>query len=183
MHFPLMIDLESRPCLVVGGGKVAARKVAALLDFGAAVTVVAPEMLPEIVATGCRLVQRPFAETDVSGMTLVVSATNDSATNACVAATCKARGIPVNVVDDPPNCTFVFPAIFRKGPILAAVSSGGKCPVAAKIIRDRVAASVSDDFVEAVERLGEAREDLKRRFPDPQDRRRHCEEVLAKWNG
>ena len=172
MHFPLFIDLESKPCLVVGAGKVAARKVGTLRAFGAEVTTVAPE------ACG-----RGFADSDVEGMALVVAATDDRALNRRVADLCKARGIPVNAVDDPENCTFIFPAIVRKGPVVAAVSSGGACPVAAKMVRDRIERELDDGFIAEVEDLGRRRQDLKRDYPDPSERKRHCEEVLAKWKG
>ena len=171
MLFPLFMELSGRRCLVVGGGKVANRKAAALRNCGAVVTQVAPEVCG-----------RGFEDGDIEGMTLVVTATDDPALNRHVADLCRRRGIPVNVVDDPANCTFVFPAVFRKGPITAAISSGGACPVAAKLVRDKVARQVPDDFVAAVERLGGEREELKRRFPDPRRRRAHCEEVLAKWS-
>ena len=170
MRFPLFIELENRPCLVVGGGKVAARKAAALAEFGARVVQVAPEV------SG-----RGFEDSDVEGKALVVAATDDSAVNRRVADLCKAKGVPVNVVDDPANCTFVFPAIFRKDPIVVAVSSGGACPVAAKLVRDRIAGLVPDDFASAVEDLGARREELKRTYPDPRERMRVCEEALAKW--
>ena len=170
MRFPLFIELENRPCLVVGGGKVAARKAEALAEFGARVVQVAPEV------SG-----RGFEDSDVEGKALVVAATDDPAVNRRVADLCKAKGVPVNVEDDPANCTFVFPAIFRKGPIVAAVSSGGTCPVAAKLVRDRIAGLVPDDFASAVEDLGARREELKRIYPDPRERMRVCEEVLAKW--
>ena len=184
MHFPLFVELGDRPCLVVGGGKVAARKVAMLREFGAAVTVVAPEACEELskAVDGARRLSRAFRDADAEGQTPVVAATDDAELNGRVAALCRARGIPVNVVDDPPNCTFIFPAVFRKGPIVAAVSSGGACPVAAKMVRDKVARLVSDDFAEEVARLGRERENLKRDYPDPQERRRVCEEALKKWN-
>ena len=170
MHFPLFLELDGRPCLVVGAGPVAVRKAKALEDFGARVKAVAPEVCG-----------RAFEDADVEGMTLVVSATNDRAVNRRVAELCKARGIPVNVVDDPANCTFVFPAVLRKGPMTVAVSSGGACPVAAKMVRDKVVAALPDDFVAAVGRLGDERENLKRNYPDPQERRRICEEALKRW--
>ena len=170
MHFPLFIELESKPCLVVGSGAVASRKAKVLSDYGARVTVVSPETCG-----------RGFEDADVEGVSLVVAATDDRALNRRVADLCKARGIPVNAVDDPANCTFFFPAVFRKGPIVAAVSSGGACPVAAKLVRDKVAGALPDDFVAAVERLGDERENLKRDYPDPQVRRRVCEEALKRW--
>ena len=171
MHFPLFLELDGKSCLVVGGGNVAARKASALREFGAKVVAVAPEVCG-----------RGFADADVEGMALVVAATDDADVNRHVADLCKAKGIPVNVVDDPANCTFIFPAIARKGPLTVAVSSGGACPVAAKLVRDKAARAMPDDFVAEVERLGRARDELKRTFPDPQERRRHCEEVLKKWN-
>ena len=170
MQFPLFIGLEGRRCLVVGGGGVAMRKARALQEFGAKVVQVAPEVCG-----------RGFEDGDVEGMALVVAATDVPAVNAHVADICKAKGIPVNAVDDPGNCTFLFPAIVRKGPMTIAVSSGGACPVAAKFVRDKAAQLLADDFVAAVERLGESRERLKKDYPDPQDRRRVCEEALAKW--
>ena len=179
MRFPLFVELEGRPCLVVGGGRIAARKAAMLGEFGAAVTVVAPAVDEALVAD--EVLRRTFEDGDVDGRALVVAATDDAALNARVSRLCKARGVLVNVVDDPANCTFVFPAICRKGPVVAAVSSGGAAPVAAKLVRDKIAKLLPDDFVAAVERLGEEREDLKRRYPDMAERRRHCEEVLRKW--
>ena len=170
MQFPLFIGLEGRRCLVVGGGGVATRKARALREFGATVVQVAPEVCG-----------RGFADGDIEGMALVVAATDDPVVNARVADLCKAKGIPVNAVDDPANCTFLFPAIARKGPMTIAVSSGGACPVAAKLVRDRAARLLEDDFVAEVKRLGESREQLKKDYPDPQDRRRVCEEALAKW--
>ena len=177
MHFPMFVELEAKPCLVVGGGEIAARKAAVLRSFGAEVTVVAPEMN----GRDARWVRRGFEDRDVEGQTLVVAATDDAALNRHVSELCKARGIPVNVVDDPKNCTFVFPAIFRKGPIVAAVSSGGASPVAAKLVRDRIGRLVPDEFAAAVADQGARREELKRKYPDPQERKRICEEELAEW--
>ena len=171
MHFPLFIDLEDKPCLVVGGGSVAMRKAAALSGFGARVVQISPETCG-----------RTFADSDADGMALVVAATDDATVNAHVAALCKAKGIPVNVVDDPANCTFLFPAICRKGPMTVAVSSGGACPTAAKLVRDRASRLMPDDFVAEVERLGREREEMKKAFPNPDERRKKCEEALRRWN-
>ena len=185
MHFPLYLELKDTPCLVVGSGPVAMRKVRALESFGAQVMVVggtgAGSNGQDARSTGA-YVGRDFVDSDVEGMALAVAATDDADVNRHVAELCKAKGIPVNVVDDPANCTFIFPAIARKGPLTVAVSSGGACPVAAKLVRDKAARTMPDDFVAEVERLGRARDELKRIFPDPQERRRHCEEVLKKWN-
>ena len=184
MHFPLYLELKDTPCLVVGSGPVAMRKVRALESFGAQVMVVggtgAGSNGQDARSTGA-YVGRDFVDSDVEGMALAVAATDDADVNRHVAELCKAKGIPVNVVDDPANCTFIFPAIARKGPLTVAVSSGGACPVAAKLVRDRIAGLVPDDFASAVEDLGARREELKRTYPDPRERMRVCEEALAKW--
>lgn len=172
MQFPLFIDLAERPCLVVGSGRAARQKTEVLSACGATVTVV------ETGTDG-----RAFADSDAEGMAVVVAATDDRAVNAHVSEVCRAKGILVNVVDAPELCTFFFPAVFRKGPITAAVSSDGTCPVAAQIVRDRIGALVEDDFVEAVERLGRERAELKARFPDTAARKRYYEEELSKWRG
>lgn len=172
MHFPLFLELDGRDCLVVGGGKVAWRKSRVLSDFGARVKMVAPEMSGRL-----------FEDSDVEGMVLVVAATDDAMLNARVSELCRAKGILVNVVDDPANSTFIFPAILRKGAITAAVSSGGKCPVAAKMVRDRIDGIVSDEFVDAVDRLGCDRENLKRMYSDLSERAKFYEEELLKCKG
>lgn len=168
--FPLFLDIDGRPCLVVGAGAVALRKIAALEECGARVTVVSPETAG-----------RGFAESDVDGMALVVAATDDRAVNAKVSAACRQRGIPVNVVDDPELCTFQFPAVFRKGAIAAAVSSGGGCPVAAQMVRDAVSRVVTDGFASAARDLSARRAELKREFPDAKERKAYCERILSKW--
>ena len=189
MKFPMFIELEGRTCLVIGAGSVAQRKRAVLESFGAKVTVVsatdkmsvAPE-IGEFLESTNRRIDESIAnrKSQIANSLLVVAATNDPAVNRHVAEVCRARNIPVNVVDDPANCTFFFPAIFRKGPITAAVSSGGTCPVAAKLVRDRIAEIVPDGFVAAVEDLGRRREELKRQYPDPKERARVCREEVER---
>ena len=131
-------------------------------------------MAPEVCGRG-------FSDADVDGMALVVAATDDPAVNARVAGLCRSRGIPVNAVDDPENCTFFFPAVFRRGPITVAVSSGGACPVAAQIVRDKAARVVDEDFAAEVERLGRDRESIKAAHPDPKERMEFFKERLKTW--
>ena len=171
MKLPLFLEVGDRPCLVVGGGAVATRKVRMLEGFGARVVQVSPETCGRL-----------FEDSDVEGKALVVSATDDPFVNRRVAELCRAKGIPVNVVDDPENCTFIFPAVCRRGPITIAVSSGGACPVAAKLVRDKAARLMPDDFIAAVERLGRDRERMKAECPDPDARRKVYEEELARWS-
>ena len=182
MQFPVFIELDGRTCLVVGGGDVAARKATTLAEFGADVVVVAPRVSEVLRTETFDVRERRFEPSDLDGVSLVVAATDDAATNARVSRLCREKGIPVNVADDPEHCTFTFGALFRKGSIIAAVSSGGTCPVAAQMVRDRLAKGVSDGFAEDAARLGAAREELKRRFPDPADRKAFYKRELEKWN-
>ncbi len=172
--FPVFIDLSGRRCLVVGAGPVARRKAETLGSFGASVDIVSPEL------------NRPFSPSDADGCALVIAATNDGSVNAAVARACRERGIPVNVVDDAQNCTFFVPAIARKGSVVAAVSSGGRCPAAAQLLRDAVEPFMTEGFVAETERLGLMRDELKRQIPDHRERAEHCrkklEESLMKEN-
>lgn len=183
MLLPLFIEFEGRKCLIVGGGAVAVRKARSLAAAGARVCIVAPEADAALASiAGCDIAFRTFVPEDVQGCALVVVATDDRDLNRRVSDICRERGIPVNAVDDPANCTVHFPAVCRRGPITIAVSSGGTCPVAAKVARDRAGRSIPDGFVAAAERLGARREELKKEYPDPGERMRFCEEELKEWN-
>lgn len=143
-YFPLFIELEAKPCLIVGGGPVALRKAEKLLSYGARLTAVAPdfatgwEALPDALPGRVTLRRRAFCPADVDGQTLVIAATNDAAVNAAVAAQCRAAHIPVNAVDDPENCTFLFPALVRRGALSVGISTGGASPTAAASVRRRI---------------------------------------------
>jgi uroporphyrin-III C-methyltransferase / precorrin-2 dehydrogenase / sirohydrochlorin ferrochelatase len=137
--FPLMLDLRGRPCLVVGAGPIAHRKLLQLLAESARVTVVAPsaiEPVARLAAAGAiTLVEREFVETDVIGAQLVLVATNDPAVDAQVAAAARARGIWVNVADVPDLCDFHLPATVRRGDLQLSIASGGGAPFAVRRLR------------------------------------------------
>jgi len=143
-YLPVFLRLDAQPALIVGGGRVAARKVAWLLRAGARVTVVAPELHAELTAcinrTECVYLQRSFEPGQLAGMSLVVAATDDRAVNAAVSDAARKRNIPVNVVDSPDLSTFIFPAIIDRSPILVAVSSAGASPVLARRVREQIEA-------------------------------------------
>jgi len=141
-----MLDLTGADVLVVGGGAVAARKVAGLVEAGARVTVVAPLVRDDIIAA---VVRRGFEPGDVAGRTLVFTCTDDPAVNADVALACRAANVWVNSADDPDNCTFALPAVARAGRVVVAVGSGGASPALAQHVRDRVATEILDERVAA----------------------------------
>lgn len=166
--FPIFVSLG--PCLVVGGGNVAARKVSVLREYGARVTVVAPEVSAEIAAladadadsaeSAVQFFRRTFLEDDVSGMTLVVAATSDTDCNRAVASACRARHIPVNVVDVPELCDFYFPALVKRGDLVVGIGTGGKSPAFARNVRKQLDSLFPKEAGEQLERCGILRKEL-----------------------
>src|SRR3569833_1237193 len=168
--------------MVVGGGDVAARKVDLLLRAGARVTVIAPQLharLLERVRLGeLRHEGDEFDELQLRDCRLAVAATNDDAVNRRVAAAARAHNVPVNVVDHPELCTFVFPSIIDRSPLVAAVSTGGATPELARLLRARLETRIPASYGRLAELAGRFREQVKRRFPTHVERRRFWEHVL-----
>ena len=129
-YFPAFMDLKGRSCLVVGGGALAARKVRPLLAAGAAVTVVAPRLGADLearrAASEIAWTARGFVDGDLSGRALAISATGSAAVDERVAEAARRAGVPVNVVDRSELCSFVFPAIVDRDPLVVAISSGSR---------------------------------------------------------
>jgi siroheme synthase-like protein len=136
--YPIMLDLTGVPVLVVGGGRVARRKIEGLLKAGADVTVVAKSAIESIRSMPVHVVLREYETGDLDRVRLVISATDDPAVNAAVSADATARAIWVNSADDPANCTFTLPAVARDGAVTVAVSTGGASPALASHLRGAV---------------------------------------------
>jgi uroporphyrin-III C-methyltransferase/precorrin-2 dehydrogenase/sirohydrochlorin ferrochelatase len=143
-YLPVFLRLDSRPAIVVGGGAVALRKVTSLRRAGAHVTVIAGELHSQLAADAARgelrHIAARFSAAQLADAAVVVAATDERATNAAVSRAARARGIPVNVVDDAQLSTFIFPAIIDRSPILVAVSSAGHAPVLARRVREQIEA-------------------------------------------
>ena len=141
-YFPFFFDLRGRRVLLVGGGEVALRKAELLTRAGACLRVVASLVVPPLQALakkhGGEVLQRNYQTTDLDGAMLVVAATDDDALNARIKADAAAVGVPVNVVDCPALCDFIFPAIVDRTPLVVAVSSGGHSPVLARRLRAKI---------------------------------------------
>ena len=160
-YYPVELDLRGRPCLVVGGGAVAQRKVQGLLAAGAAVTVVAPECLP--MPDGVTVVLRRFADEDLAGVALAVAASDDREVNARVARVARERDTWVNVVDDPSAGTVIMPAVARRGDLRIAVSTGGASPALAARLRERLESEFGPEYGDLVALLGELRREWEPR--------------------
>lgn len=158
-YFPLFMELKDRDCLVVGGGKVAWRKVKVLMDFGAQVSVVAPEINSEIRELGlAQQTEREFEDGDVQGRTLVVAATDNEALNRRISQLCQALGIPVNAVDQAQDCSFIFPAYVKQGEVVAAFSSGGQSPVMTQYLKAQIKPVMTEELGELAACLGSIRD-------------------------
>lgn len=158
---PVNLVVRGRRCVVVGGGAVAGGKVQALESRGAEVTVIAPEITPEVdaLASSGRVVlhRRPYSHGDLEGAFFAVCGTDDPGTNEAVWREAQERGVLVNVVDDTPHCTAVFPAIVRRGDLQIAVSTEGRSPALAVRIKQRLEREFGDEYAVLLEILGDAR--------------------------
>ncbi len=173
--YPIVLRLGGQRVLVVGGGKVAARRTAGLLDAGAHVVAVSPVFLPAFARLlptgGVTCVPRPYQTGDLADMSLAVAATGDARVNARVRADARRAGVWVNVVDDPGHSDFIVPAVVRRGSFLLAVSSGGASPALVAHLRRELERLVPEDVGVLVAMLAKARERIQRRVPDPAQRR------------
>ncbi|MEK6748006.1 MAG: siroheme synthase CysG [Pseudomonadota bacterium] len=179
---PVFFDVKGQPCLVVGGGAVAGRKIRLLLEAGACVHVVAPQ-LADAVAKLLRngeITHRAgvFDARDFGDHMLVFAATDDESTNALVSREAKARRLPINVVDAPALCSFVMPSIIDRSPVVVAVSSGGASPVLARLLRARLETLIPASYGRLAGLVREFRKTVQKKFATTDERRRFWERVL-----
>lgn len=170
--YPVGLVVAGRRCLVVGGGSVAARKIAGLLACGAAVTVVAPEAhtaigilardgtLAAIAGPPLDVQLRPYRPGEAAGYRLVITATGDPEVDELVHRDAEAAGVWVNCADDAGNCTFVLPAVHRDGAVTVAVATGGASPALARWLRTQVATALGPGIAILAELLDGARRRL-----------------------
>jgi uroporphyrin-III C-methyltransferase/precorrin-2 dehydrogenase/sirohydrochlorin ferrochelatase len=183
MNFlPVFLKLAGQKCLVVGGGEVAARKVGTLLRSGGRVTVLSPELgdgLAGLAAEG-RIDHLPktFEPSDLADFRLAVSATDRREVNEAVAGAARQRGIPVNVVDCPELCSFIFPAIIDRSPIVIAVSTGGASPILARQVRARLEGALPAAYGKLAGLAEKFRQRVKGAVREPVRRRRFWERIL-----
>ena len=163
VYFPFFVRLEGRKGLIVGGGKTALGKAKRLLDYGPRLTVIAPEVLPELAnLSGVSVVSRTFRPADLDDSpTFVIAATNDRQTNHEISLLCRERRLPVNVVDTPEDCTFLFPSLVRRGPLSIGISTGGASPSGAIYIKNEISHGLPDAIGEILYWLDNQREPIK----------------------
>ncbi|MFI0461690.1 MAG: bifunctional precorrin-2 dehydrogenase/sirohydrochlorin ferrochelatase [Ilumatobacteraceae bacterium] len=153
MQFPVNLNLHGRPVLVVGGGRIALRKVEQLLMADAEVTVLSPMFVEEFTSLPVTLVERVYAAGDVDAFRLVITATGNTPVDQQIFDECEAKGIWINSADDPDRCAFTLPAALRRGDLMVTVSTGGASPALASWLRSHLELSIVPEFEEVVSRL------------------------------
>jgi precorrin-2 dehydrogenase / sirohydrochlorin ferrochelatase len=156
-QFPVNLELAGKPCLVVGAGPIALRKVRQLLGSGAKVTVIAPEVHEGFADLPVTLYKRQFANDDVAGQRLVITATGVRDVDQAVFDAADRHGIWVNSADDPQRCTFTLPAVLRRGDVMVTTSTAGTSPALSTWLRNAIAERLGPEFAEVAERLATER--------------------------
>ncbi len=181
-YLPIFYDLSVRPCLVVGAGEIAARKVRQLRKAEATVTVIAPEICKELKELAeskeINYISEKFSEEILSDKMLVIAATNDQEVNRKISELAKAQNIPVNVVDNPDLCSFIMPSIVDRDPVQIAISTGGASPVLARLLRARLETLIPASYGRLAQLMARFRGHVKQRYPKMQERRRFWEHIL-----
>ncbi len=180
-YFPLFTNLEGKRCVVVGGGTVAARKAGLLMKCGANIVIVSPVLCKKLQTYpegSFDYRKKSFAAEDIERATLVVAATDDALHNEQIAALCKKSGILINVANQPQQGDFIFPSIVDRSPVQIALSTGGKSPILARLLRLRLEALIPQIYGDLATLVHEYRESVKRVISLPKMRRRFWEQVL-----
>lgn len=169
-----LLHLDLKRSVVIGGGSVASRKVEALLEAGALVEVISPDLTPELQALSdsglIRAFVRPYMEGDLADAFLVIAATDDPQLNERVWAEARRCGCLINVVDDPAHCDFSLPAVVRRGDLSIAISTGGGSPALARRLRERFEAMIGPEYADLTALLAGLRPELLASFPAGDDR-------------
>ena len=165
-YFPIFVEMKRRRCLVIGGGAVAERKIAGLLEAGASVTVISPDITETIARWSksklIRLIARRYRPGDLAAYELVFIATNDAKINAAAYNEGRERGVWVNAADDPAHCDFILPSVLRRGD-LTVVSSKGGSPALARTIREELEVHLSQEYEQLAKLAAEARVEIHKR--------------------
>jgi precorrin-2 dehydrogenase len=177
-YYMACLDLERRGCLVVGGGQVGLEKAKGLLDCGATVTVVAPQIEPDLQRLAVHWRPKHYHAADLDGQFLVVAATSNSSLNRRIFLAAEERSLLCNVVDTPELCSFILPAVYLRDPIALAVSTGGASPALAKRLRDELGGRIRQEHVDLARRLRELRPWVRLHYHSYRERRDFFETLV-----
>jgi precorrin-2 dehydrogenase / sirohydrochlorin ferrochelatase len=181
-YYPVNLDIRRRSCLVVGGGAVGTRKVRTLLECGAAVTVVSPEVTNPIAVLAEKnrisLKQRPYQTSDLDGVFLVIGATDNMVLNRVIHDDAGKQGKLCNIADQPDLCNFILPSIIERGDMIIAISTSGKSPAFARRLRKQLEAQFGPEYAEFLKLMGAVRKILLEQTRDPEAHRQVFESLI-----
>jgi len=164
--YPMFLNISRKKCVVVGGGHIALRKVRALLEHGASVEVISPDLCPELIelekSGRIGILHRQYQPGDLQKALIAIAATDNSDINQQVIKEAQGKAVLVNAVDDPGNSDFIVPSYVRRGDITIAVSTAGRSPALARKIRARLEKELGDEYASLVNLIGEVRAEVRR---------------------
>jgi precorrin-2 dehydrogenase/sirohydrochlorin ferrochelatase len=160
-YYPVFLDIRNKKCVIVGGGEVAARKAERLLDCGAKVFIISPQLTPELAALKEKdiisHIATEYTGDLINGAALVIGATDDEKTNAAISFDVRNKGIPVNIVDDPQKCDFILPSLVQRGDLAITIGTGGKSPALARHMREELESKYGKEYEIFLNILGNLR--------------------------
>jgi len=181
--YPILVDLQGKKALVVGGGKVAQRKIETLLEYGASVQVVARELTAELEelrnAGRIEFLGGEFAEAFLEGAFVVFAATDDASLNRRVSRAAQQRGLLVNAVDQPADCNFIVPSVLSRGDLLIAVSTSGKSPAFARKVRLELERNFGEEYGSFLNLMGNLRKEILRLGLSPEENKSTFEDLVS----
>jgi uroporphyrin-III C-methyltransferase / precorrin-2 dehydrogenase / sirohydrochlorin ferrochelatase len=182
-HLPIFINIRKKPCIVIGGGDIALRKINLLLKAQAKVDCLSPSFSRDIKNLSkdghITLINKSFDQTDIKDYSIIIAATDDSLVNSSISSIAQDKKIPVNVVDSPDLSSFIMPSIVDRSPLIIAVSSSGKAPILSRIIRAKLETVIPSAYGILADIAGEYRQKVKDRFSTIKDRRAFWEAVFS----
>lgn len=178
--FPFFMEIEGANGLIVGGGRVALRKAIKMLPYGSKLTVIAPELLPEFYELKVTVINRAFCDGDITPeLAFVIAACDDEERNRRIFELCREMDIPVNVVDQPELCTFLFPSLIKRGKLSVGISTSGASPSAAVWLRKEIEKLLPEDMEQILDWLKEQRTAVKEQIADEEERSRCLKQLFT----
>ncbi|MEA3437510.1 MAG: bifunctional precorrin-2 dehydrogenase/sirohydrochlorin ferrochelatase [Thermodesulfobacteriota bacterium] len=183
-YYPVSLDIKNRNCLVVGGGGVGTRKVMTLLDCGAKVTVVSPDVrenLLELSDSGLIVLEKkPYRETDLAGMFLVIGTTDDEELNRQISIDAEKLNVLCNIADRPKVCNFILPSIVNRGDLTISISTSGKSPALAKRLRIELEEQFGNEYAELLRLMGAIRKKILSQKHEPEAHKYLFEQLISR---
>lgn len=165
-YYPVFLSIKGKICVIVGGGEVALRKAERLLDCGAKVSVISPNLTPELAALKDKglivHIASEYSGDLIDKAALIIGATDDEKTNAQISQDARAKGIPVNIVDDPQKCDFILPSLVQRGDLTIAIGTGGKSPALARHLREELEKQYGKEYEIFLNILGNLRTKMEK---------------------